>query len=135
MADIPRFTIMPAPRCCEITSSAPLTVCNRPARWMPVLAALGVTAFWCDEHKKGPAMPIAGEPIVRRVSVMGQMVLGSAVATEQLARAEALARLARGIASVGGLLNLHVINCQTGPWAAPPQAGNENGDGDGPRGG
>lgn len=97
-----------------------------------MLAALGVTAFWCDAHKQPGATAIAGVPVVRRVSVVGQIVLTSAVETDLIARAEALARLDRGIRSIGGLLNLHVITCHTGLWAVSQPVGSENGNEGGP---
>jgi hypothetical protein len=85
-----------------------------------------VTAFWCDLHKERDATPIAGITIVRRVCVVAQIVLSSAVGTDQIARAEAVARLVAGIESAGGLFNLHVVTSQTGPWAVPPGLGEEN---------
>lgn len=96
---------------------------------MPSVVTAGVTPFWCELHKRQDAAPIAGVTIARRVAVTAQIVLSSAVATDLLARAECLARLDRGVRQVGGLMNLHVVTCQTGPWASPPASGNENGDG------
>ena len=126
VGNIPRFTLIPSPRCCAISSRSPLTICNRPAAWMPVCGPSGVTAFWCDLHKEPGATAIAGMTIVRRVSVVGQIVMCSQVGTDELARAEAIARLDRGIRDAGGLLNLHVMTCQTGPWAVPASLGEEN---------
>ena len=128
MVSIPRFTMLPAPRCCVMTSSSPIVICNRIAKWMPVLGPSGITPFWCDVHKEGGATPIAGVTIVRRISVVGQIVLSSQVGVDELARAEAIARLDRGIRAVGGLLNLHVVTAQTGPWAVPRDVSDENPD-------
>ena len=94
---------------------------------MPVLVALGVTPFWCDAHRRDDATAIAGVQLARRVSVVAQIILASAVERDPLAKAEALVRLTRGVQSVGGILDLHTVNCQTGPWAVPPSPSNGNG--------
>jgi hypothetical protein len=86
---------------------------------MPNILGTLVTPFWCDDHKRAFAVPIAGIPIVRRVSVVGQIILASAIESHAISKAEAVARLDRGIRHVGGILNLHVVNCQTGPWSVP----------------
>jgi len=93
---------------------------------MPAIGRAGVTPFWCDAHAIQPAAMIAGFPIVRRVSVVSQVILASAVGSDLLARAEVLARLDRGLRNIGGLLNLHSVCCCRGPWAAPLPAGDEN---------
>jgi len=98
---------------------------------MPVIDDVVVTPFWCDEHRRPEARAIAGIAIARRVSVVCQVILGSQVQADLLARAEALARLDRGIRAVGGLMNLHTVYSQTGPWAVPPASGNKNGNGGG----
>lgn len=128
MADRIRFEVMPSPRCCFIASESPLVVCNRAASWVPLVAVPGVTPFWCAAHKPQSAAIAAGVQVVRRVSVVAQIILASSVETDHLARAEAVARLDRGVRVAGGLLNLHVVTCQTGPWAVPWPPGSENGD-------
>lgn len=119
------------PRCCSITTSSPLAICNRPATWKGTIEVGGVTPVWCDEHKPQFADTLTGVLRVRRISVVGQMVLTSAVETEPLAKAEALARLARGVQDAGGLLNLHTLTVQTGFWAAPRPPGKANPSGEG----
>lgn len=131
MPEFTRFTLLPSPRCCEITSSSPLVICNRPAIWMPRLSTIDVTPFWCDEHKKPDATIAAGVVIARRVSITSQIVLASAVRLDLLARAEALARFDRGVRAIGGLVNLHSVTCQTGSWALQQRQGDENGRGGG----
>jgi len=126
VAEVTPFTIIPAPRCCEITSSSPLVICNRPASWMPILAPSGVTPFRCELHKQAGDTAIAGIAIVRRLSVVSQIVLASAVESDLLAKAEALARLERGVRAVGGILSLHTVHARTGPWAVPLAASDDN---------
>lgn len=134
MADMSAFTIIPAPRCCWIVNRSPLQICNRPAHWMPLIATVDVTPFWCDVHKQPGATAIAGVTIVRRVSVVAQIVLCSAVESDLLGRAEALARLDRGVQSVGGIFSLHTVHSRTGPWNAPRRAGKGNGNGEAGKG-
>lgn len=131
MVDAPRFQAVPTPRCSAITSSSPLAICNRPATWKGLIDVGGVTPVWCDVHKPAFADKADGVLRVRRVAVVGQMVFTSAVETEHLARAEALARLVRAVQGVGGLVNLHSVTAQTGFWRVPPGAGSENGNGGG----
>lgn len=127
MGDVPRWTMIPAPRCCSIESFAPLSVCNRRARWMSEVRALELTEFWCDDHKQDGATPIAGVSIVRRLSIVAQIVMTSSVRRDVDARIEALNRLELGIRDAGGVLNLHAVTQATGPWAAPERLGDGNG--------
>lgn len=132
MADMPTFTALPAPRCCEITNREPLVICNRPAYWMPGIELLQVTPFYCDEHRPTFHRPIAGACRVRRVSVVSQIVLCSALQSDVVAKAEALARLVGGVQRVGGLLNLHTVTGTIGHWTPPAGSGGPNKEGGGP---
>lgn len=129
MADQPRFQAVPTPRCCAITSSSPIVICNRPATWKGLVEVGGVTPVWCDAHKPAFAEKADGVLRVRRVAVVCQIVLTSAVDGEHMAKAEAMARLARAVEHVGGLVNLHSVSAQTGFWRAPTPPGSDNGNG------
>lgn len=131
MANQPAFQAVPTPRCCAITSSSPLVICNRPATWKGNIDVGGVTPVWCDDDRPDFAVPISGVLRVRRIAIVSQVVFTSAVESDPLARAESLARLDRAVRGAGGLLSLHSITSLTGFWAAQPGPGGENGNGGG----
>lgn len=76
--------------------------------------------LWCSVHAPGTAVPIAGPLLVRRVSVVAEVVFTGHGITPAYDQAEAVAQLERAIEAIGATLNLHAATSQLGRYEAPP---------------
>lgn len=64
-------------------------------------------------------MPIAGVALVRRVSVVAEIVFNATLAARSEAENEALTRAQEAIAAAGGAISLHSVSSEIGRQDIP----------------
>lgn len=124
MADVARFLTRPPLRCCYADPNSEHRVCGAPASWQRTSGGASAAAFFCDAHRERGDVPIAGEQLLRRVSITCEITFAGASPIPALARMEALSRLELAVDRAGGMLNLHTVCDAVGrhaPPAPPPR--------------
>lgn len=120
MSDVARFSFVPPLRCFHAEWNRAAHVCGAPARWTRVSGDTQPGPFFCDEHRGPKDTPIEGALLVRRVTLTLDVSFAGASAMPAIARADALARLERAIADIGGVINLHQVYDVVGRYEPPP---------------
>ena len=76
--------------------------------------------LFCTVHAPKTAVPIAGQVLLRRVSVQAEVIFTGHGITPAHDQAEAVAQLEQAIEAIGGTLNLHAATSVLGRYEAPP---------------
>jgi hypothetical protein len=125
VGSVPRFTVMPMPRCWERLGNSPVDICGAPAGWArPARGAL-TRGFFCDRHKRDGDVPIAEGFIARRVTLRVEVLLAGTALGPAEAHVEAVERLMRVVEAAGGLLNLHDVSSTLGRYDPPAPSGGQ----------
>jgi hypothetical protein len=118
--DAPVFQLIGSFRCCASRESGLVTPCGRIAGWMSRPDVRGMRLYFCHQHLRPLLEPIAGEQLVRRVSVTAEILFCGTSNAFAIAEADALAALERAVAQAGGIINLHNVRSNIGYYT--PQA-------------
>lgn len=116
MDDVARFQFAPPIRCCRQVPDSPFGVCGELATVRRPELGISSAAFFCGEHAQPGDVPIAGELLIRRISITMDVSFTGTSPMAAMARAEALARLETALESVGARLNLHAVTDVVGRY-------------------
>lgn len=122
MSDTPVFHVRPVVRCFYQDPDSPFGVCGSEARWERRSAAGRPSSFYCDVHRGVSDAPIAGDLVLRRVSVQMEVIYAATSPIESGAKAEAVARLEAAARASGGTCSIMAVNSQVGRFPAPVAA-------------
>ena len=116
MADIPTFTVLPPLRCFDPVGNSLDLACAAEARWMRRSGDGSLPAFYCDGHREPGDTPIAGPLVVRRVSLVAEVLFCAVTPFQNGSQTEAVTRLEQAVGMAGGLLNLVSVTSTIGRW-------------------
>jgi hypothetical protein len=125
MVDMARFTAAPAPRCFYCGEESEPFACGEAACWMRPGPADYPAGYFCPAHRAEGDVPIPPDYVVRRVSIVLEVVFAGTSWSDGHARAEAVCRLEEAVQGAGGLISLSQVSTALGRRAAPVAAGEE----------
>jgi hypothetical protein len=123
VSDIPEFTVLPPLRCSMPFAGAAHVWCGDRALWMHVGESPLRTQFFCERHHGDRDVPILGEIVLRRVSLVVEVLFAGVTFVPGPAHAEALSQLEAAVDLAGGILNLHSASSAIGRWTPPSSRG------------
>jgi len=127
VSDLPAFTACPSLRCGQAVALPDRAVCGVAAYWEAPGLPGTLPVYRCATHRQPTDRPIAPPLIYRRISIAAEVVFAGAGQPSGPAREEALARLRRAVADVGGLFNLLNVTDVVGRYTPPAPAAKAKG--------
>ena len=76
-------------------------------------------ALICDGHRETGDTPIAGPLVVRRVSLVAEVLFCAVTPFQNLSQREAVTRLEQAVGMAGGVVNLVSVTSTIGRWTPP----------------
>jgi hypothetical protein len=125
---VPNFAAVGAIRCWHRVLSDVPAACGADARWIRATPASLAYGFFCDAHRAPDDRPLAGELVLRRVSLALEVIFAGTSLSPTFAQTDALAALERGVEAVGGYVNLHAARSVVGRFTLPPGGGAGRGE-------
>lgn len=118
--------VVPPFRCWELLSTSPVRFCGEIARYARSSDGLQGVLFFCPRHSRSSDVPIAGEQLVRVITLRVDALFASVTPGKQTSQLEALDRFTQAVAGAGGLVNLHDVTSETVRYAVPAASGKGN---------
>jgi hypothetical protein len=123
LPEYPSFATPPPPRCFAPTGNPERPICGELAPWRSPFPTSGEVSCRCDVHRLPTDEPIVGEQLQRRIRVSLVVDLAGTAYRPEDAKAEAVERLYRAVADIGGVMNLLDASSEIGLARLPPARG------------